>query len=111
MQFRREIARHHFRFGQPVVQIHFRERDNILRLILDGEDIPTSFFLLYFFFKTDRGKSDHRDWSGLPALKEGGLGLRSPHSTVTLFAKFLGWSTSVPFTQATWYASNCTGTA
>jgi hypothetical protein len=25
-----------------------------------------------------------------------------PHSTVTLFARFLGWSTSVPFSTATW---------
>ena len=33
----------------------------------------------------------------------GGPGLRGPaYSTVTLFARFLGWSTSVPFSTATW---------
>ena len=32
------------------------------------------------------------------------------HSTVTLFAKFRGLSTSVPRAQAVWYASNCSGT-
>ncbi len=39
-------------------------------------------------------------------------GLRQlAYSTVTLFARFRGWSTSVPFATATWYASSCTGTA
>ncbi len=33
------------------------------------------------------------------------------YSTVTDFARLRGWSTSVPFATATWYASNCTGTA
>ena len=32
------------------------------------------------------------------------------YSTVTLFAKFLGLSTSVPRAQAVWYASSCSGT-
>jgi hypothetical protein len=32
------------------------------------------------------------------------------YSTVTLFARFRGWSTSVPFNIATWYASSCSGT-
>jgi hypothetical protein len=32
------------------------------------------------------------------------------HSTVTLFARFLGLSTSVPRATAVWYASNCSGT-
>ena len=36
--------------------------------------------------------------------------LNYDHSTVTLFAKFLGWSTSEPFKTATWYASSCKGT-
>ena len=31
------------------------------------------------------------------------------HSTVTLFARLRGWSTSVPFRSATWYARNCSG--
>ena len=34
----------------------------------------------------------------------------APYSTVTLFAKFLGLSTSVPRAQAVWYASNWSGT-
>jgi len=32
------------------------------------------------------------------------------YSTVTDFARFRGWSTSVPRRTATWYASNCSGT-
>lgn len=32
------------------------------------------------------------------------------HSTVTLFARFLGLSTSVPLASAVWYASSCSGT-
>jgi hypothetical protein len=32
------------------------------------------------------------------------------HSTVTLFARFRGLSTSVPRAQAVWYASSCSGT-
>ena len=32
------------------------------------------------------------------------------HSTVTLFAKLRGLSTSVPRAHAVWYASNCSGT-
>ena len=32
------------------------------------------------------------------------------HSTVTLFAKFRGLSTSVPRATAVWYESNCSGT-
>ncbi len=35
---------------------------------------------------------------------------KPPHSTVTLFARFRGLSTSVPRAQAVWYASNCSGT-
>jgi hypothetical protein len=35
---------------------------------------------------------------------------RARHSTVTLFARFLGLSTSVPLAQAVWYASSCSGT-
>ena len=35
---------------------------------------------------------------------------RATYSTVTLFARFLGWSTSVPFRIAQWYASSCSGT-
>lgn len=31
------------------------------------------------------------------------------HSTVTLFARLRGLSTSVPFTRAAWYDSNCSG--
>ena len=34
----------------------------------------------------------------------------SRHSTVTLFARFLGLSTSVPRATAVWYASSCSGT-
>ena len=37
-------------------------------------------------------------------------GAGADHSTVTLFAKFLGLSTSVPRAQAVWYASSCSGT-
>ena len=33
------------------------------------------------------------------------------YSTVTLFAKLRGWSTSVPLITAMWYANNCTGMA
>lgn len=33
------------------------------------------------------------------------------YSTVTDFARLRGWSTSVPFATATWYARSCTGTA
>ena len=33
----------------------------------------------------------------------------SLYSTVTLFARLRGWSTSVPFRMATWYASSCSG--
>ena len=36
---------------------------------------------------------------------------KGTYSTVTDFAKFLGWSTSVPLSLATWYASNCAGIA
>ncbi len=32
------------------------------------------------------------------------------YSTVTLFARFLGWSTSHPRSFATWYANSCNGT-
>src|SRR4051812_38567169 len=32
------------------------------------------------------------------------------HSTVTLLARFLGLSTSVPRAMAVWYASSCSGT-
>ena len=32
------------------------------------------------------------------------------YSTVTDFAKFLGWSTSLPKNSAIWYANNCRGT-
>jgi hypothetical protein len=32
------------------------------------------------------------------------------HSTVTLFARFLGWSTSVPNRLAIWYENNWSGT-
>jgi hypothetical protein len=35
----------------------------------------------------------------------------SSYSTVTLFARFLGWSTSVPRRTAIWYASSCRGMA
>ncbi len=35
---------------------------------------------------------------------------RDRHSTVTLLARFLGLSTSVPRAQAVWYASSCSGT-
>jgi len=39
------------------------------------------------------------------------LNVRMPfYSTVTLFARFLGLSTSVPRAQAVWYASSCSGT-
>ena len=31
------------------------------------------------------------------------------YSTVTLFARLRGWSTSVPLRMATWYASSCSG--
>ena len=34
---------------------------------------------------------------------------RADHSTVTVFAKFLGWSTSLPSMSAIWYASSCSG--
>jgi len=37
------------------------------------------------------------------------LGLNPAYSTVTDFAKFLGLSTSVPFTSAAWYDSSCSG--
>lgn len=37
--------------------------------------------------------------------------IRLGYSTVTDFARLRGWSTSVPFATATWYASSCTGTA
>ena len=33
-----------------------------------------------------------------------------PHSTVTLFARLRGLSTSVPRAHAVWYASSCSGT-
>lgn len=33
------------------------------------------------------------------------------HSTVTDFARFLGWSTSLPSCRATWKARSCSGTA
>lgn len=32
------------------------------------------------------------------------------YSTVTDFARFLGWSTSYPLNTVTWYASNCNAT-
>ena len=35
---------------------------------------------------------------------------RCGYSTVTLLAKFRGLSTSVPRTQAVWWASSCSGT-
>ncbi len=35
---------------------------------------------------------------------------RVVHSTVTLFARLRGLSTSVPRAQAVWYASSCSGT-
>ena len=42
------------------------------------------------------------------------LSTRSPpepnYSTVTLLARFLGLSTSVPLAQAVWWASSCSGT-
>ena len=48
----------------------------------------------------------------LGKLSGGPLRPRSfpPHSTVTLFARFLGLSTSVPLATAVWYDSSCRGT-
>src|SRR5512132_1742942 len=35
---------------------------------------------------------------------------RAPdHSTVTVLARFRGWSTFSPFRRATWYARSCSG--
>lgn len=45
------------------------------------------------------------EWQGTPARP----GPRN-HSTVTLFARLRGLSTSVPRAQAVWYASSCSGT-
>src|SRR5688572_14041831 len=44
-----------------------------------------------------------------PGEYEGVRPLHS-HSTVTLFARLRGWSTSVPFSTAVWYARSCSGT-
>ena len=48
--------------------------------------------------------------SALRARGPAGREARARHSTVTLFARFLGLSTSVPLAQAVWYASSCSGT-
>ena len=43
--------------------------------------------------------------------KEQGLRTKGPrYSTVTLLARFLGWSTSQPRRIAMWYAMSCSGT-
>ena len=59
-----------------------------------------------------RQVSLHRKPSNLARLRRWRCAppARNRHSTVTLLAKFLGLSTSVPRAHAVWYASNCSGT-
>ncbi len=47
--------------------------------------------------------------SGVMARGQFWKGRANAYSTVTDFAKLRGWSTSVPFRTATWYASSCNG--
>jgi hypothetical protein len=52
-----------------------------------------------------------RPWSGLRSpvaerVTPEGSPARERHSTVTLFARFRGWSTLHPRSTAMWYASN-----
>jgi hypothetical protein len=52
------------------------------------------------------------DWLHVPYFdgwKQAVTRMRLAHSTVTLFARLRGLSTSVPFTSAAWYASSCSG--
>ena len=42
--------------------------------------------------------------------RNGHLFISLNYSTVTDFAKFLGWSTLHPLITAIWYESNCSGT-
>jgi len=43
-------------------------------------------------------------WKKLFVTSDGSTSVDANHSTVTVFAKFLGWSTSVPLRSAMWYA-------
>src|SRR6201999_2271676 len=65
-----------------------------------------------------------REWAGIEGrlVRDPGVGgadrdhvareeVTLGYSTVTDFARLRGWSTSVPFSTATWYASICTGIA
>lgn len=45
-------------------------------------------------------------WGNLFVNRRASPSVEKDHSTVTVFAKFLGWSTSVPLRSAIWYASS-----